>query len=167
MNLTVAIISSISQTPGCTVSPEPLLAAQSHRSLCWSHSLARAFADCTVSPEPLLVAQSHQCLCWLHSLVGAFADHTVAPEHLLLEPLLVTQSCQSLCWLHTWSMELEIGSDKAPHLWPYWVATHTHLSHLMTKPTKWLCAQRRLRSAWASAQSDQCLHHPHEENLGP
>ena len=27
------------------------------------------------------------------------------------------------------------------------------LSRLMTKPTKWLCAQRRLRSAWASAQS--------------
>ena len=25
----------------------------------------------------------------------------------------------------------------------------------MTKPTKWLCAQRRRRSAWASAQSDQ------------
>ena len=31
----------------------------------------------------------------------------------------------------------------------------SHMSHLMTKPTKWLCAQRRLRSAWASAQSDQ------------
>ena len=29
------------------------------------------------------------------------------------------------------------------------------MSHAMTKPTKWLCAQRRLRSAWASAQSDQ------------
>ena len=29
------------------------------------------------------------------------------------------------------------------------------MSHLMTKPTMWLCAQRRLRSAWASAQSDQ------------
>ena len=28
---------------------------------------------------------------------------------------------------------------------------------LMTKPTMWLCAQRRLRSAWASAQSDQSL----------
>ena len=27
----------------------------------------------------------------------------------------------------------------------------------MTKPTKWLCAQRRLRTAWASAQSDQSL----------
>ena len=30
-----------------------------------------------------------------------------------------------------------------------------HLSRLMAKPTKWLCAQRRLRSVWASAQSDQ------------
>ena len=27
----------------------------------------------------------------------------------------------------------------------------------MTKPTKWLCAQQRLRSAWASAQSGQSL----------
>ena len=26
-----------------------------------------------------------------------------------------------------------------------------YLSHDMTKPTKWMCAQRRLRSAWASA----------------
>ena len=32
----------------------------------------------------------------------------------------------------------------------------------MTKPTKWMCAQRRLRSAWASAQSDQSLRCPHE-----
>ena len=31
------------------------------------------------------------------------------------------------------------------------------MSGLMTKPTKWLCAQRRLRSAWAFAQSDQSL----------
>ena len=37
----------------------------------------------------------------------------------------------------------------------------------MTKPTMWLCSQRRLRSAWASAQSDQSLHCPHEESLGP
>ena len=29
------------------------------------------------------------------------------------------------------------------------------MTHDTTKPTKWLCAQRRLRSAWASAQSDQ------------
>ena len=32
-----------------------------------------------------------------------------------------------------------------------------YMSRLMTKPIKWLCAQRRLRSAWASAQSDQRL----------
>ena len=31
------------------------------------------------------------------------------------------------------------------------------MSRIMTKPTKWVCAQRRLRSAWASAQSDQSL----------
>ena len=31
----------------------------------------------------------------------------------------------------------------------------TKMSRLMTKPTKWLCAQRRLRSAWTCAQSDQ------------
>ena len=37
----------------------------------------------------------------------------------------------------------------------------------MSKPTKWVCAQRRLRSAWASAQTDQSLHYPHEESLGP
>ena len=30
-----------------------------------------------------------------------------------------------------------------------------HLSRDMTKPTKWVCAQRRLRSAWASVQSNQ------------
>ena len=33
----------------------------------------------------------------------------------------------------------------------------TKMSHDMTKPTKWVCAQWRLRSAWASAQSDQSL----------
>ena len=29
-----------------------------------------------------------------------------------------------------------------------------------------MCAQRRLRSAWTSAQSDQSLHCPHKESLG-
>ena len=28
-----------------------------------------------------------------------------------------------------------------------------YMNYNMTKPTKWVCAQRRLRSAWASAQS--------------
>ena len=30
-----------------------------------------------------------------------------------------------------------------------------------------MCAQRRLRSAWASAQSDKSLRRPHEESLRP
>ena len=41
------------------------------------------------------------------------------------------------------------------------------LSRNMTKPTECLCSQWRLRSAWASAQSDQSLRSPHEESLGP
>ena len=42
-----------------------------------------------------------------------------------------------------------------------------NFSRDMTKPTKGLWAQRRLRSAWASAQSDQSLRRLHEETLGP
>ena len=34
------------------------------------------------------------------------------------------------------------------------------LSRNMTKQTKWLCIQQGLRSAWASAQSDQSLRCP-------
>ena len=45
--------------------------------------------------------------------------------------------------------------------------TENKMSRDMTKPTKWLCTQGRLRSAWASAQSDQSLCCPHEETLGP
>ena len=41
------------------------------------------------------------------------------------------------------------------------------MSRDMTKPTKWLCTQRRLRSAWASAQSYQSICCLHEESLGP
>ena len=39
-----------------------------------------------------------------------------------------------------------------PELW-----RNPEISRLMTKLTKWLCVQRWLRSAWASAQSDQSL----------
>ena len=41
------------------------------------------------------------------------------------------------------------------------------LNRDMTKPTKWLSVQRRLGSAWASAQSDQSLRCHHEETLDP
>ena len=45
--------------------------------------------------------------------------------------------------------------------------------HWLKWATSWqnqqngMCVQRRLRSAWASAQSDQGLRCPHEEILGP
>ena len=53
------------------------------------------------------------------------------------------------------------------HLRVYNRNKHKHMSRLMTKPIIWLCAQRRLRSAWESAQSDPSLRCPHEESLGP
>ena len=37
----------------------------------------------------------------------------------------------------------------------------------MTKPTEWMCAQRRLSSAWSCAQSDQSFRCQDEETLGP
>ena len=40
----------------------------------------------------------------------------------------------------------------AGRVWFCWA-----LAQIMTKPTKGLCAQQRLRSAWASSQSDQSL----------
>ena len=46
-------------------------------------------------------------------------------------------------------------------------STINNMSHDMTKPTKCLCAQRRLRSARACSQSDQSLFYLHEESLGP
>ena len=47
-------------------------------------------------------------------------------------------------------------------------ARNEQMSHLVTKQQNGMCAQRRLRSAWAaSAQSDQSLHCRHEERLGP
>ena len=44
---------------------------------------------------------------------------------------------------------------------------HENLSRDITKQTKCLCAQRRLWSAWASAQSDQSLRCLDKESLGP
>ena len=67
----------------------------------------------------------------------------------------VRPACSSITWLKT--SQNRLFHDLA----------HVNLSHVITKPTKWVCAQRRLRSAWASAQSDQSLHYPYEESLGP
>ena len=60
-------------------------------------------------------------------------------------------------------MEFEIIYCHSRRAWLLW----DYLNRDMTKPTKWLCAQRRLRSAWAFAQSDQSLRCPHEGRLCP
>ena len=52
----------------------------------------------------------------------------------------------------TWHLSLYVKFT-----WFILTIGQTYLSRDMTKPTKWLCAQQRLRSAWASAQSDQRL----------
>ena len=53
-------------------------------------------------------------------------------------------------------------------LWNFrtWLLFFQYLSRLMTKPAKWLCTQRRLRSAWVSAQSDQSLRWTHSHFVG-
>ena len=53
-----------------------------------------------------------------------------------------TKSIEQMIFLHhiTWNCN---------------ACAYNHMSHDMTKQTKWVCAQRRFRSAWAFAQSDQ------------
>ena len=60
--------------------------------------------------------------------------------------------CRSCCALANKQNTLKLILDK---LTAYQEHQTGNMSRDMTKPTKWLCAQRRLRSAWASAQSDQ------------
>ena len=70
-----------------------------------------------------------------------------------------------------------LGNDKAnlifslhsahETLYLSWYTHQVSLNRDITKPTKWVCAQRRFRSAWTSAQSDQSLRCPHEESWGP
>ena len=60
--------------------------------------------------------------------------------------------------IHYWQKKKKKATVNQTKIW---------LNRDMTKSTKWVCAQRRLRSAWASAQSDQSLRCPHEETLGP
>ena len=74
----------------------------------------------------------------------------------------LTELC--INWVSTWKRTLascsltfnKVGDvalcDVFVHVW----------AAIWQKPTKWLCAQQRLRSAWASAQSDQSLRCPHE-----
>ena len=97
-------------------------------------------------------------------------------ESLLSTPqvILLVLSCTGwsvfdVCFMGCQWQKLSTGGQQ--RLWsdwdacPSWMprqicvfAGHTsHLSQYMIKPTKMMCTQRRLGSAWASAQSDQGL----------
>ena len=73
-----------------------------------------------------------------------------------------TMSFQISCWVllnavvHTLCLLL-----------PQRIPVKHSMSHIVTKSTNAMCAQGRLRSALASAHSDQSLRCPHEESLGP
>ena len=66
------------------------------------------------------------------------------------DPVYTVYSSVCIFWMQ-YSMAKPHYSNEPPH----------------DKTNKMMCAQRRLRSAWASAQSDHSLHCSHEETLGP
>ena len=49
----------------------------------------------------------------------------------------------------------------------FWLPVYVHIGATARQNQQNDCAQQRLRSAWASAQSDQSLRCPHEEALDP
>ena len=68
---------------------------------------------------------------------------------------------QTFTWVVEAQKHQKSANDiRAQFLWATDISNQKekhYLSHSVTKPTMWLCAKRRLGSAWASAQSDQSL----------
>ena len=110
--------------------------------------------------------QTGRCPCWSKSSLGAQsfcwfcheAVHLISRNGSLKELLLPYKSEKN------WQQKKKCCNY--PRIWTVLVwFSHTvkcpegadDMSRNMTKPTMWLCAQRRLRSAWASTQSDQSL----------
>ena len=52
-------------------------------------------------------------------------------------------------------LQVAFPIQKMALFFPNFVYIFPNMSHNMTKPTKCVCTQRRLTSAWASTQSDQ------------
>ena len=76
------------------------------------------------------------------------------PKHCIIKGL----PCTIILWagfINLISCHGKIWKKTTPEI--LLVCLQINMSHDTTKPTKWVCAQRRLRSAWASAQSDQSL----------
>ena len=92
----------------------------------------------------MLLDTHHLCyvLLWLSSLVNVILTSYGAAHR-----------TGSLFLVYVLPVGLQLPLLLAPSL----EMVRTDLSCLMTKPTKRLCAQWRLRSAWAYTQSDQYL----------
>ena len=63
-------------------------------------------------------------------------------------------SANYFCHFHEQGLSSNLTAVVRHSLWSWGSKEQGHLSHDLTKPTKWVCAQQRIRSAWASAQSD-------------
>ena len=110
---------------------------------------------CAGSLEPSLVTyevSTIYLMSWLKCMLILIVDKEAL--HFALAILLST--FYQYLWLKVWRALW----DAFVHFvfcYNSYLPSDLHLSHLMTKPTKWLCAQWTLRSAWASTQSDQSL----------
>ena len=101
-----------------------------------------------------------------HQLTWAHLQETINDTSIFSTVLSINFDLKK-CILVQMSMKISIN-------WPIILLSiymYIYLVHLVKlhkwAATKWVCTQRRLRSAWASAQSAQCLRCPHEESLGP
>ena len=118
----------------------------------WRRTPWARYTDCIQGVDDLLNVWRNSVNIWLNYLpfpILAFCT--------------VKQPCEQNIWRTTWARIMISGILFGT--WCRWV--WDDFSRLMTKPTKWLCEQRRLRSAWTSAQSDQSFRCPHEESLSP
>ena len=120
----------------------------------------------------LLVAENCPCLTYHACQVSC---ERLLPTGLLICCLWETSKCSNLqlslnlrlsCEVYILRKEQQLKVNLMSDLLA-WHKKQNYLSRDMTIPTKRVCAKRSLRSAWASAQSDQSLRCPHEETLGP
>ena len=103
-----------------------------------------------------LPTSDYVVLVWNSAGIGI---QLVTVWHYCLELFIITLP---LSWYELNSVERDIHTNSSSSS----SSSIPDLSHLMAKPTKWMCAQQRCRSAWASTQSDQSLCCLYEESLG-
>ena len=101
-----------------------------------------------------------ECMEWLSDLTNISPDLTVS---------YLKDSLDGVLMEHYYTPVLQNLRKRKTlgHLHQVGMVMILNMSHLATNQQNGMCVQRRLGSAWASAQPDQSLHCPHEESLGP